>query len=236
MSKTLILTGKSSEIVVDYFPPIELAEDGIWEIGMLNFETYHSLSNISGDEPIVDIYEESVPVGLSNTEIKIPSGFFEIEELQKAINEKIHPEKIEITVDESSLRCRLKSSVHMHLRKQMKKILGFEISRIEKDIVYVSENSVDINSINVININCSIATGSYVNENKSHIIHSFFPSVPHGYKIIEVPSNVIYHQLTSNVINSLVVRIEDQEGNLINFGKETITVRLHLRKRPHDYI
>lgn len=233
MSKTLIVSKNSSDMKVDYFPAIEL-DEGLWEIGLLNFETYHSLSNIDGNTPILQIYDETrkdVPVKSTMRPISIPTGFYEISDLQTIINEKISPDHINILVNETSLKCKLESNVSLQMCEQLKKILGFtNLDRIEKNKTYKSNTPVNVNSINIININCSIASGSYVNQNKSHIIHSFFPSVPHGYKIIEVPSNVIYHKLTTNLIESLIVRVEDQDGKLINFGEEIITIRLHLRK------
>ena len=233
MSKTLIVSGKSSEIKVKYFPPIELNGDASdWEIGMLNFETYHAISNVSENEPVVKIISKDDPREGKVKDIFISSGFYEIHELEKIINEKITPEKIELTIDTPSLKCRVKTSCNLILSSQVKKILGFseDLFILQKNQTYLSDISINISSINIINLDCSIASGSYVNDLKSHIIHSFFPSVPHGYKIIEVPTNVIYFPLTSSLIDTLVIRVEDQEGNLIDFGNETITVRLHLRK------
>lgn len=87
MSKTFIVTGKSSEIKVDFFPPIEL-EEGSWEIGLLNFETYHAIKNIEGEFPVVEIFGKS-----DFKKISITSGNYEIDELVEVINEKIKPEK-----------------------------------------------------------------------------------------------------------------------------------------------
>ena len=51
-----------------------------------------------------------------------------------------------------------------------------------------------------------------------------------GYKINEVPSDVIYLPINTRIINNISVNIIDQDGKLINFRGETITIRLHLKK------
>ena len=84
--------------------------------------------------------------------------------------------------------------------------------------------------MNSINIDCSIAEGSYLNGNPVHIIHQFFPSVAPGFKIIESPQNVIYFRVAPKVIDKIFIKMLDQEGELVNFREETITIRLHLKK------
>ena len=74
---------------------------------------------------------------------------------------------------------------------------------------------------------CDITTGAYVNDKKVRTIHEFFPAVPPGYKIIEIPSKVIYQPVSVSSIHHIQLRIVDENENLIDFQGETITVRLH---------
>ena len=46
MSLTFTLIGKSSILAVCYFPAIDLS-DGDYELGLTNFETYHTISNVN---------------------------------------------------------------------------------------------------------------------------------------------------------------------------------------------
>ena len=62
------------------------------------------------------------------------------------------------------------------------------------------------------------------------MIHEFFPVVPPRYKIIEVLSQVIYLPVTVKSIDHLQIRIVDQDGRLVNFRGEVITIRLHIKK------
>lgn len=57
---------------------------------------------------------------------------------------------------------------------------------------------------------------------------------PQGYKIVEVPANVIYLPVNAKRLSSITLKITDQEGNLVNFRGETITIRLHLKPRDAD--
>ena len=65
---------------------------------------------------------------------------------------------------------------------------------------------------------------------EKHMIHEFFPAVPPGYKIIEIPSQVIYLPVTVKSIDHLQLRIVDQKVDLIYFRGETITIRLHIKE------
>lgn len=92
-----------------------------------------------------------------------------------------------------------------------------------------SELLVNILAVNAIHVECNITTGAYMNEQRVHTIHEFFPVVPPGYKITELPTHVIYHPLTVQTISYLQLRIIDQDGLLVNFRGEVITVRLHIK-------
>ena len=66
------------------------------------------------------------------------------------------------------------------------------------------------------------------NNRKAHTIHEFFPTVSPGYKIVEVPSHVIYLPIAVKIIHNIQLHIVDQDGDLVTFRGETITIRLHI--------
>ena len=107
-------------------------------------------------------------------------------------------------------------------------LLGFTERVVEPNVVH--HLPVTILKINAFRVECNITSGAYINGQKVHTIHEFFPAVPPGYKIIEAPSHVIYLPIAVRYIDDLQVRIIDQDGDLVNFRGEVITVRLHLKQ------
>ena len=81
----------------------------------------------------------------------------------------------------------------------------------------------------MLRVECNITRGAYINNKKVHTIHEFFPAVPPGFKIIEIPSKVIYQPLGVRSIHHIQLKIVDEYGDLVNFRGETITVRLHIK-------
>lgn len=81
MSLTLTLTGKTSILIVNYFPAIDL-NDGNYEIGLCLFETYNTIPNI--DSTNNKFYFDN-----NNEEIVIPEGTYELNALQKFLQNAI---------------------------------------------------------------------------------------------------------------------------------------------------
>ena len=90
-------------------------------------------------------------------------------------------------------------------------------------------SSVKIFKINTLRVECNITTGAYINNKSVHTIHEFFPLVPAGYRIVEIPKSVIYLPVNVRSINYLQLKIVDQDNEVVNFRNETITIRLHLK-------
>lgn len=110
-------------------------------------------------------------------------------------------------------------------------VLGFKNeSVIEAKTIAYSFYPVQINAINNFNIHCNIISGSYLNDESSQIIHSFNSKVDPGYKMDEVPTTVIYYPVTVEKISTLIIRITDQNNNLVDFRGEEVTVRIHLKQ------
>lgn len=82
----------------------------------------------------------------------------------------------------------------------------------------------------LIRIECDLVHGSYSNGLPTHVIHEFMSSTAPGNWCIESPQNVIYLPVNKTLIPSISIKIVDQFGHSIDFGKQQIELRLHLKK------
>lgn len=233
MSLTFTFTGNDSVLQADFFPPIELEKDIPYEIGLLAFETYNSIPNV--DETNNTFHFETF-------KIVIPTGTYEVKDISKYIddqlvvlsNAKSKNYKCVISTNNNTLQTVIKANFEIDLTpaNSIGRLLGFESKVVpaNHELATPSNRAVDVFIVDSISIECSIVTGSYVNGRAGHVLYQFFPNVPAGYRLLELPDPVIYLPITNRSINSITLRIVDQNGKLVDFRKEFITVRLHLQK------
>lgn len=237
MSTTLALTGNTSVLSFDYFPPIEL--NGEYECGLVDLLTYHSIPNIDKTNNLFHI---------GDFVIEIPIGSYELDDIANYLYSELNKRATTTTTtttvrsgehmlalyaNNNTLKSMLlaKEKVYFNKERSVGSLLGFSKRELKPNVLHTSDLPVNINKVNAIRIECNIITGSYSNTNHSHILHEFSPMAEPGYKIIEVPKNVIYLPLNVKTISTITVRLVDQDGDLINFRDEKITVRLHLRRK-----
>jgi hypothetical protein len=110
-------------------------------------------------------------------------------------------------------------------------LLGFstETKVLEPNKTYSGDKTVTILKVDSIDVTCNIIQGSYRNGENHHILHTFYPTVAPGYKIVERPQNLVYLPLNTSFISDIVLNILDQDGNHIDFRGEGITIRLHIK-------
>lgn len=230
MSFTFTLTGNSSELNYDFNPPIYLEDDIEYEIGLVNFDTYNSIPNIDKSNNCFEWSRKGVKL------FEVPPGSYELEKLQIYMENVIknfdEDAVIRFSTDEVSSKVIIRTNgvINFNLANSIGPVLGFGARKLEANDNYTSDEPIKIMKVNSLLIDCNIVIGAYLNGKPVHIIHQFFPTVPFGYKIVETPSNILYFPITSKTINNISIRVIDQDGNLVNFQGETITIRLHLRK------
>lgn len=233
MSLTFTLSDASSVLNANFFPPIVLGEEP-HSIGLLSFDTYNTIPNVMDGVNNVFYYDNQI--------IKLPEGSYDIDAIEIYLDEQIrkidHLGYIELRANSNTLKVQLRCSKPVYFNFHDDKpnsigpMLGFTRSKtvIPPETLSESDSIVEILRVNTISVQCSLASGSYINGKPSHEVHSFFPAIDPGFKIIENPNPVIYYPLTTQIIDSISVRIVDQEQRLVDFRGETITVRLHVRK------
>lgn len=220
---SLTLSGTSSTLETNYFPPIELSPLKKYTLGLVELLTFNSIPNI-------DVGKNKFYV--DNLVITIPTGSYELDSIEKYLK-AVLPAHIEISLQannctlHSEIRCN--KDINFQPDDCIGQLLGFKQCILTANVNHESDLLVNILAVNAILVECNITTGAYINEQSVHTIHEFFPVVPPGYKITELPTHVIYHPITVQTIHHLQIRIIDQNKKLVNFRGEVITVRLHIK-------
>lgn len=242
-SITLTLTGNSSQSRAEYFPPIDLSDNGSgggeYVCGLVDFQTFNTIPNVDetnnmfyfGSENQSDIIAKNtteikeystktneiskkVPTtGLSPVKklqplnyIKIPTGSYDLEDLEQVIKKKLalHGVEFALTANKNTLQCEILCSQPINFTKPntIGPLLGFRAKRIlARNHTHISHHPADILRVNVVRIECNIIKGAYLNNQPAHTIYEFSPVVDPGYKIIEKPQNVIYFPVTVKSIH-----------------------------------
>jgi len=227
---TITLNGNSSELICDIFPPIEVSRNT--QICLLSLQTNNSIPNI---ESGCDAIGFKGMLGVYGN-ITIPTGSYELSGLEMAIK-KILPDFVstfQLKANSNTLKCLMRCSedVDFTIENNISKLLGFENKVYESNTIHESEKLVNITKINCIKVGCNLISGSFNDGIASQTIHEFFPNVPPGYKIIEVPKHLVFYPLHSTTISKVQITLKDQNGNFINLRGEPITIRLQVRDGP----
>lgn len=219
-SFTLTLSGTSSVLEAQYYPPIELSREKNYVVGLVELLTSNSIPNIDSRNNKFYFGDESV--------IHIPTGSYEIEDIEKYLRTVV---SISIKPNNSELCCEIECNTRINFipEDSIGRLLGFSPQILEPNMIHKSDVPVTILKVNALRVECNITTGAYLNNQQVHTIHEFFPGVPPGYKIIEAPSHVIYLPVAVQAIHNLQLKIVDQDGELVNFRGEVITIRLHVK-------
>lgn len=226
------INGNSNVLSCDFFPPIELGNARPWEIGLVNLCTYNSIPNI--EVGVNNMFHYKSGKDGSMKVIELAEGSYEVDDIVNYIKERLEDNvELNIRANNNTLKCELKCSVEVDFTKMFSvgSVFGFASRLLEPKIWHTSVNPVNIIRVNTIRIECNLTRGSYNNGREGHTIHEFFPAVAPGFKLVESPSTIIYVPVNAQRITNITVRIVDQEGRLINFRGENITVRLHLRQQ-----
>lgn len=229
-SLTVTVTGTDpAALVCNFFPPLELTS-GEWYVGLLDFTTYNSIPNIiegkNNEFPVLEGEKWKV--------IKLPTGAYEIDNIEAYLKKKLGKKKLSLRPNNNTLKCELSCELPVDFGQSVHSIgptLGFtEKKLLDAYKTHTSDTPVNIIKVNTLRIRCNIVQGSYKNGENEHTLHSFYPIVEPGFKIVETPSNVIYLPVNVQRLDNVTLSVVDQDGDTIDFRGEVITVRLHLKR------
>lgn len=227
----LTFSSTSSDFTTPIYPPLQL-EDGKWVVGLASFDTYYSFANINETN---NDFTYSVDGGTTWKKVLLPVGCYEISEINSELKRLLgtHSNEIDITANTVTLGSVVNIpnenfTVDFSVANSIASVLGFNSGIIEHGR-NESPNIVNILSINSLLINCDIIGNSYMNGSQSPIIYSFFPNVRPGVKIVQQPTTVTFLPIIRSFIESMRIWVTDQNGNVVNFRGEEITIRMILK-------
>ncbi len=235
-SFTVSIDGKSSTLRCTLFPTITLKKDTQWEAALLDFTTYNAIPNITENvNNQLHYYTGKNDKGqfTSLQVVKLQTGSYEIDDINDELKRQIGLDNIELKAINSLLKAEIKSKFYIDFSHphSIGSLLGFPTSSgiLLPNKSHIGPNNVNIIKVNTINITCNLIQGSFKDGRSEHIIHTFYPTVPSGFKIIEKPHNLVYLPLSVINISDIELNVVDQDGKLVDFRGEIISVRLHIR-------
>lgn len=241
-SSTIILTGNTANFITTLSPPIRLNHNNKYEAALQSISLYNAIPNIDETN---NKFSYSSDGGNTWKLITIPMGSYQLETInsviqyQMTVNNDFDDVNGEYYITISPNMSELKSLIEIKhelyqidftIENSIRSILGFT-SKILTHNTHISDNLVDIMSVNSVLVNVDIISGCYVNGNQSPTIYSFSPHiVSPGYFINLTPTPLTYYPVNETNINSVTVFLTDQDGNRINVREQKVTVAISIRE------
>lgn len=236
-SYTVSIDSNSSTLRSTIFPALSLQTDREWEAALLDFTTYHSIPNITqGINNKLYYYkanDENTGYSKPLHETVLQTGSYEIQDINREFQNQLGKNNFELKANNNLLRTELTSKFFIDFTKpgSIGSLLGFPLTTpiLEPNKTHIGTENVNIVNVNTINITCNLIQGSYKDGFNQHILHTFYPAVAPGFKIVEKPHNLVYLPLSTTYISDIELNVLDQDGSIIDFRGESISVRLHIK-------
>lgn len=244
MSHTFTISGYSSVLSADFYPPIELDSTANYGLGLLGFYSYNSIFNVDEKNNQFSYKTSSRADPILHC---LPPGAYEIDEIHTAMLRALKSDKsrvggqeddeelFSLRANNNTLKCEIQSKYEIDFtqEKSIGRLLGFEAVRLQPNKMHQSTQPIDIMKVRIIRVDCNIIYGAYLNGEKAHTLFEFDIDVEPGYKLSKEPQNIIYMPVrlaAHQFIDNITLRILDDSGDLINFQGEKIIVKLELKK------
>ena len=152
-----------------------------YEVALIDLETYYSFPNIDVHNNVLQYFAGANKANANAKTITIPIGAHELEsantEIQNALLANGDEKAINFTFNKNTMLTTMTIKqgydVSFDHPNSIGSLFGFT-KKIYKEGTYISENIINILSVNAILVHLNIVDGSYVNGFREPVIYSFF--------------------------------------------------------------
>lgn len=240
----VVLHGDTCKLSQTFFPALDLDPDVPYGVALLGIYTYNSFPNV------VKGVNDAVRFPHFREQCMFETGVYELETILKGIQDYLEIQlkrdteragtkpppdrnkyKIKHYLDPGTSRLVITSGFEIDFNHpgSMYKLFGFHKDTIIKaNIPTTAPKPAQIQSYTNLNVSLNVARGLYFNESRSNVIYSFVPDVDPFYRVTINIANPIYYQLNTSKIDFLELRLENEEGVLMENQGEELTAVIHI--------
>lgn len=190
MSLTLTVTGRSSVLAVNYSPAINVSDDD-YELGLMDFETYHTIANVNASN-------NKFYFGKDDVVITIPEGSYELQVIHKVLkcaillkrplcNEKRTVDDddgeypLVLRANYNTMKSEIKCAYRINFSKSnnIGSMLDFSNRILQPRSWYELDRPINIINVNIIRVECNITAGTYSNNNIAYTRYMNFHRACH---------------------------------------------------------
>ena len=231
-SYQVVLTGVGSRLETHFSPPLSFDPGCNYELALVSLESFNSIPNITKENNKLKVFFNGKWL-----QIVIPIGCYELADINDEIQRQIttyggNKGFVTLTPNLNTFKCimTLASSISVDMRgtDSIAQTLGFE-KNIYSEKRNISENTVNIMTVNSILVHSNLIGSSYLNGSQQPIIFAFYPAALPGEKIIVRPNVLIYLPVMLDFIRDIVAWLTDQDNRPIDLQGEKLTIKLHIR-------
>lgn len=243
--RTYTITGKGPEVGVRFTEPLDLSGNP-HEIGLVSLQTTNTVMNV---KPCCNQLHYSDPTTEQESVITLPPGTYTLDDIHYYINIFLESEFrdefsrgnhfFELGGEANRQICRINTSFILYFDRpnSIGQLLGY--TRVVKpttrdEYAYSDSNVTLVRDFNVF-VTCNAIDSGFINNRKSHILYQFHINDAPASIVEERPGERVYHRVTRDWIDEIVIRMENAEGHLIPLRSDTeFTCTLILRTARDD--
>lgn len=241
-SQLILLRGVGPIIQGNLPTSLELNDsDYDYKLGLRSFQTYNSFPNIE----VGKNNQLAIKPG-KNAELitfKLPTGAYEIDTIYRALiyqlrikGYKDSDDNFKLIADSTTFKSiiTLKKdwTISFAVPNSLNTILGFNATDIlEGESINISPNIVQIQNFNSLLFLCNVTDQSIVNDKYMPCLYHYSKNTAPGFNIVVVPNEILYKSITTNILQHIKVWFVDENGHLVNFNSELLTVELQLVRK-----